>query len=853
MKCTSEIHNERLTFLICVVGQRWNRAMREGHVKTGTLRLLPSLALGLALGVPACAQEPIIPPSVAKISPAGMKRGSTATFTIEGRSLSDATGVIFDTPGLSAKVIEITDVPEKITGPRAGEDLEAQVARGKKQTARVEIIAGPDASPGIHRFRVKTPRGTSNMVVLAIGTLPEITKGEKSGMDSGAPQTVELPATLVGTISSTGEKNNYQFAGKAGEDIVFRVQASTLGSKLTSMLSLSDSAGQILASSSQNRSGHDAELTFKLPHDGQYVVSISDRNLGGGADHFYRLDAGDLPYITGVFPLGVHAGQAAQVSIRGVNLGMISTTKVSAPATAEGWTTIPLEVVGQGIRPINHARLAVGNEPEITETEPNDSIDHAQSLSLPITINGHIDGAATRGSSADEDYFRFHATKGEKLNIDVAAARLDSPLDSVMEILDSQGKAISRATIRCLNETITTLSDKDSRTTGIRLVSTTNLHEEDYVMVGDELNRIDFIPDQPDADTILTGMGGVRLAYLGTSPDVHPVNTPVYKAQILAPDAEFPSNGLPVFHLTWRNDDGGPGYGADSKLDFVAPADGDYFLHLKDVRAMEGPDFAYRLTVRDETPDFKLRAEPANPNIPRGGSVPVTVSVDAIRAFDGPIEITVKGLPKDVSASSAVILPGQISTVLVLTASPDATPDAPPAPIQFIGHAVVNGHDLFREANKNAEDDSDQPLQLASIAPAPDVVVTTESREIALEPGKDVTVTLHVERQNGFKGRVPCSVENLPPGVRVVNVGLNGVLVTEAQSSRTFTLHAEDWARPVSQPIYVIGSVESNSPTMHPSAPLLLKVAAKNQTANANLAPNEKNEPLSTHKDAQHR
>jgi hypothetical protein len=89
--------------------------------------------------------------------------------------------------------------------------------------------------------------------------------------------------------------------------------------------------------------------------------------------------------------------------------------------------------------------------------------------------------------------------------------------------------------------------------------------------------------------------------------------------------------------------------------------------------------------------------------------------------------------------------------------------------------------------------------------------------------------------------------------VRVVNVGLNGVLVTEAQSSRTFTLHAEDWARPVSQPIYVIGSVESNSPTMHPSAPLLLKVAAKNQTANANLAPNEKNEPLSTHKDAQHR
>jgi hypothetical protein len=71
--------------------------------------------------------------------------------------------------------------------------------------------------------------------------------------------------------------------------------------------------------------------------------------------------------------------------------------------------------------------------------------------------------------------------------------------------------------------------------------------------------------------------------------------------------------------------------------------------------------------------------------------------------------------------------------------------------------------------------------------------------------------------------------------VRVVNVGLNGVLVTEAQSSRTFTLKAEDWTKPVRQPIYVVGLVESNSPTMHPSAPLLLTVDANNQAATAKI------------------
>jgi hypothetical protein len=113
-------------------------------------------------------------------------------------------------------------------------------------------------------------------------------------------------------------------------------------------------------------------------------------------------------------------------------------------------------------------------------------------------------------------------------------------------------------------------------------------------------------------------------------------------------------------------------------------------------------------------------------------------------------------------------------------------------------------------------------------------VVTTEPRQISIEPGKEATVTLHVERHNGFKGRVPCSVENLPPGVRVVNVGLNGVLVTEAQSSRTFTLRAEDWAPPIKQPIYVVATVESNSPTRHPSGPLLIQVAADKQAASAN-------------------
>ena len=40
-------------------------------------------------------------------------------------------------------------------------------------------------------------------------------------------------------------------------------------------------------------------------------------------------------------------------------------------------------------------------------------------------------------------------------------------------------------------------------------------------------------------------------------------------------------------------------------------------------------------------------------------------------------------------------------------------------------------------------------------------------------------LTVKVERRNGFKGRIPLDVQGLPHGVRVLDVGLNGILVTQ--------------------------------------------------------------------------
>src|SRR6185436_15429206 len=73
-----------------------------------------------------------------------------------------------------------------------------------------------------------------------------------------------------------------------------------------------------------------------------------------------------------------------------------------------------------------------------TETEPNNSINEANSLEFGTQIIGTIN------SPRDEDRFRFTAIKDETYEFSVAAASLGSPLDCWLKIEDSTGKEVVR-------------------------------------------------------------------------------------------------------------------------------------------------------------------------------------------------------------------------------------------------------------------------------------------------------------------------------------------------------------------------------------------------------------------------
>jgi hypothetical protein len=326
---------------------------------------------------------------------------------------------------------------------------------------------------------------------------------------------------------------------------------------------------------------------------------------------------------------------------------------------------------------------------------------------------------------------------------------------------------------------------------------------------------------------VFEGFGGQRTTFFDTTPEAHAVDTAVYKVQILPPSTKVSPNGLPVAHLFYRNDDGGPGYGKDSLLHFTAPADGEYTVSIRDVQGLGGEQYAYRLTARHPRPDFRLTVNPKNPNVPRGGAMPLTVTAVRIDGFDGPIDVTLADLPSGLHTSGGVIAPGQVTTTLALCADSDANLDKA-VPLKAIGKASIGGAMVARSANP------EDHLKLISLMPRADIIMTAETKEVTIEPGGSAEITVSIVRQGDFRGRVPVDVRNLPPRVRVLDVGLNGVLLNEDESRRSFTIDALPNAEPVDQLIYVSGSIETRANQQNAYAapqPIRLRIKSKSTVA----------------------
>ena len=146
----------------------------------------------------------------------------------------------------------------------------------------------------------------------------------------------------------------------------------------------------------------DPVIYYEVPADGTYVVEIRDSIYRGREDFVYRLTLGELPFVTGIFPLGARAGQDVTVELQGWNL-VETQLKVRAITNRNRpvrWYSVP-----QTDKVSVRFPLRIDMTTEILDQEPNDRPETAQAVELPVIVNGRID------RPDDKDVFRFDAVR----------------------------------------------------------------------------------------------------------------------------------------------------------------------------------------------------------------------------------------------------------------------------------------------------------------------------------------------------------------------------------------------------------------------------------------------------------
>jgi hypothetical protein len=366
-----------------------------------------------------------------------------------------------------ATLKEMFEVHKKLSRARS-EFMRRETQPALADSVTVEITLAADAEPGRRELRVETPRGVSNPLAFYVGQLPEFVEQESEpafepegfleGRVRYAPSTetpITLPAVVNGQIIprepyalwyssarfTPGAADRFRFTAREGQQLVITAAARGLIPYLPdavpgwfqATLALYDANGGQVAYDDDYRFNPDPVLFFKVPEDGQYVVEIKDAIYRGRPDFVYRITLGELPYITDVFPLGASAGASATVKLSGWNLPT-DTLTIDARDMTPGLHPL---AVSKGEMISNTMPLSVDTLPECLDTEPNDAPLTAQAVALPVIVNGRID------QPDDWDLFCFEGRAGQEIVAEVSARRLESPLDSVLELFDAADKRLA--------------------------------------------------------------------------------------------------------------------------------------------------------------------------------------------------------------------------------------------------------------------------------------------------------------------------------------------------------------------------------------------------------------------------
>jgi WD40 repeat protein len=732
-------------------------------------------------------------PALTRLEPRGIQRGKEVTIRLVGSNL------------LGVTELKLHD--SKLTGDLAKRD-EWTATEGW-----ITLTAAADTVRSGYDLSLKGAGGESGRLKIYVDDLPQATEGS-----TNRNTLAELPAGAWGTLDKPGDTDEWEFKGRKGESMVFDLAAKSLGSKANVVITLSGEDGTVLASNN-DYDGIDPLIAFTLPADGSYRLGVTDLMLGASPEHFYRLTVGKVPLVTACYPITAITNAETEVELVGFNLPPERTVKVKTGATGE--TEVPLPSEMRTRRPL---KLAVSDVPHFLEDEPNNTPSAATKAANPGMVSGRI----WSRDGEDTDLFSFDAQSGQKLVIKTSAAKRGSPVDTKIEILHPDGKPVERLLLQAVRNSAITFRPLTSTQNEARVENWEEMELNDLLYMQGEVVKLFRAPQGPDSAFVFYHNAGQRRTFFDTSSAAHALDEVCYIVQSHPPGTSLVPNGLPAFPLHYANDDDGERkLGADSRVYFTPPTNGTYLVRVADTRGFAGDRFVYDLSIREAQPDFKVTLEGANPTVPIGSGQSFGIQVERIDGFEGDVRVEITGLPDGFVASTPVIVEaGHAEARGTLFASLEAVkPGKTNATASKVtASATINGKRVTRDVNN---------FGTIKLGDKPKLFVSMEYREgetnhpsaseqpleLTIAPGQSIPASLRIQR-NGHDDLVTFQVDNLPHGIIVDNIGLNGVLIPKEQNERQIFLTAAKWVPETDRLCYAI----ENQAGKQTSRPVLLKV-----------------------------
>ncbi|MCI0627460.1 MAG: hypothetical protein L0387_38410 [Acidobacteria bacterium] len=378
-------------------------------------------------------------PVLKALEPRGAQRGQALRVTLVGESLQPSAEISTSLPGAFSR---LAPSAEKA-------DTELPLLLQLKE----------NAVPGLYPVRVRTENGLSNVLLFAVGSLPETVEAEsllkekdrfeKLMNDTPASaEKVALPITVNGTLVGP-DQDYYRFNAKAGERLVFEVDARRAGSAIDPVVRVLNAAGKEMAvNNDAPGAGVDARAEVTFAHAGEYLVLVHDAKYSEQDQNFYRLKIGSFPYAEFMFPLGGQRGKAVDVSLAGGSLAAPVVVKLG-PAPEKQASHLPVTLPGSASLPF---LFRLGDLPELLEPEPalpdaglqsargrktssaKKTPELAKLVDLPAStvMNGRI------SRPGEVDKFRVPVNPGQQWVFEVEAASLGaSKLLGVLAVYDA--------------------------------------------------------------------------------------------------------------------------------------------------------------------------------------------------------------------------------------------------------------------------------------------------------------------------------------------------------------------------------------------------------------------------------